>query len=200
MRRSRLFAVSIAVLISCNGEKNKEAPTPKPPPEPPRPTLKTERVECFIAPGAMGAGGRMDIGRRGPDFCLDALVAFLATNAARHVVAIIPVEFPVDPPDTREYRYPGTQELLVTTANIGTWPVASELEVSSIPCLERHEDQPTKFDASACLRTVREFGDTIEKTPLFWVSLAGKAIDTDPTHNDVRPSTVKLLHVSRRTR
>lgn len=139
----------------------------------------------------------MDAGRRGPDLCVHVLTTFLADNASQRVVAIVPIEFPLEPTDAREVRKHGTQELLITTADRGDWPMAGELEAHVLPCAQREEGKPTKLEPQACTKTITEF--TTVRTA-FVVSLSGPAMDPDPTKEDVRPRTTQLLSVSRRAR
>lgn len=139
----------------------------------------------------------MDVGRRGPEYCHFVLVGFLTSNATRRLVTVVPVEFPIEPSD-RVLRKQGTQELIVTTADTGPWPLAGDLEVSPIPCLELREGQPAIPEAQACLRTIRESGNTSENTPIVWIPLTGEGLELDPTKEDTRPRTVELLKVSRR--
>ena len=195
MRRFLSSMVSLGV-VACGGER-KAAPPPEP--EVVQPTFKTERVACYIEPGAMGAGGRMDVGRRGLHECEHVLTNFLADNAARHLVSIVPIEFPLAPlaeGEKLELRQQGTQELIVTTADRGGWPKIGDLEVKGVPCVEVQEGKPTIPDPQACIKMITKF--TTEKT-VFWVSLSGPATELDPTkEDDVRPRTIWLLGIAQR--
>ncbi len=164
-----------------------------------QPTFKTERVECYIEPGAMGAGGRLDAGRRGLHECEHVLTNFLADNAARHLVSIVPIEFPLAPlaeGEKLEVRDQGTQELIVTTADRGGWPKVGDLQVSAFPCIEEREGQPTIPEPQACIKMITEF--TTARTA-FWVSLSGPGTELDPTKEDLRPRTILLFRIAQKT-
>lgn len=194
--RTFLFSMVSLGVVACGSEK-KAAPQPEP--EVVQPTFKTERVACYIEPGAMGAGGRMDAGRRGLQECEHVLTNFLAENVARHLVSIVPIEFPLAPlaeGEKLEVRKQGTQELIVTTSDRGGWPKVSDLQVSAFPCVEVQEGKPTIPDAQACIKVITEY--TTAKTAL-WVSLSGPGTELDPTKEDLRPRTILLLRIAQKS-
>ncbi len=144
----------------------------------------------------MGAGGRMDAGRRGLHECEHVLKTFLADNAARHLVSIVPIEFPLEPlaeGAKLEVRTQGTQELIVMTADRGGWPKVSDLEVAAFPCVEEQEGKPTIPDPQTCIQMITKF--TTAKT-VSWISLSGPGTELDPTKEDLRPRTIRLLRIA----
>jgi hypothetical protein len=185
----------LVVLAGC-GEK-KAAPKSDIADEVP-PTFKTDRIECLVAPGEMGPGARMDAGRRGPAYCDFVLTNFLQANQQRHVVSVVPIEYPVAASNSTEVRSQGTQELLVTTSDRGSWPIASQLEVSTVPCTEERPGSPVRWDHRACLDRLVRHATGAGKAPALVVSLAGEGLDVETATTDPRPRTTQLLFIRHR--
>ncbi|MFN0250132.1 MAG: hypothetical protein ACKV2T_24825 [Kofleriaceae bacterium] len=184
----------LLVLASCGEEKKA---TPQPVEEAP-PTFRTDRVECFVGPGVIGPGGRMDVGRRGPDLCQFMLSAFLEGNRTRHVVGIVPIEYPVPTSERTELREQGTQELLVTTADRGSWPSGGELEIMNSQCSDGGGDRPIRDEPRNCFGGLVEYAARLGKAPDLVVPLAGEGMDTNTMTTDPRPRTTTLLLLRRR--
>jgi hypothetical protein len=147
MRTGRWICLVALSFVACRGGEKKgprqdaSVPSPTAPPtwEPP-PPVATTSLPCFWparAPHYEGDTRGYSHDSTGPAQCGRVLQAFFHDHPHKHIVAVIPIEYPSVAPSTDAHRREeGTQELLVLHADRGRWPLASTLEVASSSCTQ----------------------------------------------------------------
>jgi hypothetical protein len=184
---------ALFVLQGCSGEKTKSAPTVAPT------TVTSTALPCFIAKGTRLSDAddlpATPMNLSGPTWCGRVLELFLLENPTRHILHVLPINYPLEKVRVRgEAPGSGTQELLVVHADGGAGPVASSLEVRAVPCFDVASSTSSHALCQKMIDDVSRFADDIE----FWVPLT--SIGTDATSTaPVEPFTSELLQLRRRT-
>ena len=194
----------VVAMAACRGEAKPPAPAPAPAPLPcVSETRKVERpvqhsfmttsVPCFVPAGAPHFEGDtrgLTYDARGPDYCQRVLELFLQQNPWRHIVAVLPIEYPIAAaPVGAPSQDEGTQELLVIHTDGGRWPVASHLAILPSSC---GVGRMWSVGPAFCKAALDEHSMLAEDTE-FWIPL------NNHTKSKIHePGTGRILRISRK--